>query len=59
MRLFKRRSRRRDRLTIAEYLARRHRGAWYADPYGEAELRWWNGSYWTPHVHGRLPRRGE
>jgi DNA polymerase-3 subunit epsilon len=25
--------------------------AWYADPYGVAQLRWWDGSTWTSHVH--------
>ncbi len=25
--------------------------AWYADPYGESRLRWWDGSSWTAHVH--------
>lgn len=24
--------------------------AWYADPYGAARLRWWNGSAWTEHT---------
>ena len=23
---------------------------WYADPQGEARLRWWDGTQWTPHV---------
>ena len=27
-------------------------GAWYADPYGQSELRWWDGTGWTRHVHG-------
>jgi type II secretory pathway pseudopilin PulG len=26
--------------------------AWLPDPHGEGELRWWNGSKWTDHVHG-------
>jgi hypothetical protein len=25
---------------------------WYADPHGEARLRWWDGSTWTGHVSG-------
>jgi DNA polymerase-3 subunit epsilon len=25
--------------------------AWYPDPYGEAQLRWWDGSAWTVHLH--------
>ncbi|MCW2502911.1 MAG: polymerase-3 subunit epsilon [Actinomycetia bacterium] len=25
--------------------------AWYPDPYNEAQLRWWDGSAWTSHVH--------
>ena len=24
---------------------------WYADPYGQARLRYWDGDLWTPHVH--------
>lgn len=24
---------------------------WFPDPKGEAELRWWDGSTWTEHVH--------
>jgi hypothetical protein len=27
-------------------------GAWFADPYGQAELRWWSGSQWTQIVRG-------
>lgn len=30
--------------------SRRVTGAWYEDPYGEAALRWWDGSRWTGHV---------
>lgn len=26
------------------------RGAWYADPFGERRLRWWDGSRWTDEV---------
>jgi hypothetical protein len=25
--------------------------AWYPDPYGVAQLRWWDGTTWTSHVH--------
>ncbi len=25
--------------------------AWYPDPYGEARLRWWDGTVWTAHLH--------
>ncbi len=25
--------------------------AWYPDPYGNARLRWWDGSVWTSHLH--------
>ncbi len=24
---------------------------WYPDPYGGAELRWWDGTQWTEHTH--------
>ena len=24
---------------------------WYPDPHGVAELRWWDGSDWTDHLH--------
>ncbi|MDQ3357260.1 MAG: DUF2510 domain-containing protein, partial [Actinomycetota bacterium] len=24
--------------------------AWYADPYGQARLRWWDGGRWTEHT---------
>src|SRR5436305_9799729 len=27
-------------------------GAWYADPYGEAGERWWDGRRWTKQVRG-------
>jgi uncharacterized RDD family membrane protein YckC len=27
-----------------------HPAGWYADPRGEARLRWWDGSAWTEHV---------
>ena len=27
------------------------KAGWRADPFGRHELRWWNGSVWTPHVH--------
>jgi hypothetical protein len=27
-------------------------GAWYADPYAVAALRWWDGSAWTGQVPG-------
>ena len=26
------------------------RGAWYPDPSGQAQLRWWDGVRWTEHV---------
>jgi hypothetical protein len=25
---------------------------WYADPHGQARMRWWDGSTWTGHVSG-------
>ena len=25
-------------------------GAWYDDPFGEADLRWWDGTQWTSDV---------
>ena len=25
---------------------------WYPDPYGQAELRWWDGAQWTEYTHG-------
>jgi hypothetical protein len=25
---------------------------WYPDPFDSAEQRWWDGTVWTPHVHG-------
>ena len=28
---------------------------WYADPYREAPLRWWDGRQWTPQVGGHAP----
>jgi hypothetical protein len=28
------------------------RGAWYADPYGSAAERWWDGCKWTRQVRG-------
>ena len=32
-------------------------GAWYADPWGEAPFRWWDGERWTDWVTGP-PGRG-
>lgn len=29
--------------------------AWYPDPSGQAELRWWDGEQWTEHTHGPAP----
>ena len=29
--------------------------AWYPDPHGVAELRWWDGTQWTDAVHGSIP----
>jgi hypothetical protein len=34
------------------------RGAWYADPYGAAAERWWDGRRWTQEVRGE-PSAGE
>jgi hypothetical protein len=31
-------------------------GAWYADPWGEAPYRWWDGDRWTDWVTGPPPR---
>lgn len=25
--------------------------SWYPDPYGQAEMRWWDGTQWTEHTH--------
>ncbi len=36
----------------SEESAAQRRGAWYADPYGEGELRWWDGKRWTTQVKG-------
>jgi uncharacterized protein YxjI len=35
--------------------AQQHPPGWYADPYGRAETRWYDGTRWTEHVasHGR------
>ncbi|AEW93218.1 MULTISPECIES: phospholipid scramblase-related protein [Streptomycetaceae] len=30
---------------------------WYADPHGTPDLRWWDGSQWTEHVHAAVPQR--
>ena len=30
-------------------------GAWYADPWGEAPFRWWDGQRWTDWVTGPPP----
>lgn len=30
-------------------------GAWYADPWGEAPFRWWDGERWTDWVTGPPP----
>src|SRR5579859_2895446 len=43
------------------------RGAWYADPFGKAAERWWDGLKWTQKVRGApkeghadaLPRKGQ
>lgn len=26
---------------------------WYADPYGAAALRWWDGTRWTEHLQAQ------
>lgn len=28
---------------------------WYADPYGQAPLRWWDGAAWSEHVRRDHP----
>jgi hypothetical protein len=28
-------------------------GAWFADPWGVEDLRWWDGAEWTAHVRSR------
>ena len=32
------------------------RGAWYADPFGAAAERWWDGAKWTQEVRGAATR---
>jgi hypothetical protein len=32
------------------------RGAWYADPFGFAAERWWDGAKWTQEVRGAASR---
>ena len=39
----------------AEAASRGGGGAWYADPWGEAPYRWWDGSRWTDWVTGPPP----
>lgn len=29
---------------------------WYPDPYGEPQLRWWDGSQWTDALHAQEPQ---
>ncbi|MEV0232566.1 DUF2510 domain-containing protein [Nonomuraea sp. NPDC050786] len=31
---------------------------WYPDPYGEPQLRWWDGNQWTDAVHAQQPGPG-
>ncbi|WP_433433291.1 DUF2510 domain-containing protein [Nonomuraea sp. CA-141351] len=31
---------------------------WYPDPYGEPQLRWWDGNQWTDAVHAQQPGQG-
>jgi hypothetical protein len=28
---------------------------WYPDPHDHAQLRWWDGSKWTEHLHALVP----
>ena len=32
---------------------------WYSDPWGQAPLRWWDGSHWTACTHSGEPERRE
>ncbi|MFI7635619.1 DUF2510 domain-containing protein [Nonomuraea sp. NPDC049400] len=32
---------------------------WYPDPYGEPQLRWWDGNQWTDAVHAQQPGQGQ
>ncbi|MFC4122650.1 DUF2510 domain-containing protein [Nonomuraea zeae] len=32
---------------------------WYPDPYGEPQLRWWDGSQWTDATHAQEQRPGQ
>lgn len=34
------------------------RAGWFADPWGQAPLRWWNGTEWTGDTTGPPPYRG-
>jgi uncharacterized RDD family membrane protein YckC len=29
---------------------------WYADPHGQAQLRWWDGRAWSEHTHAGQPQ---
>lgn len=32
---------------------------WYPDPYGQAEMRWWDGTQWTEHTHSAQAPEGQ
>ena len=32
---------------------------WYPDPHDAAQLRWWDGSQWTEHLHALVPEPAE
>lgn len=47
--------------TLFGVIARPPAGAWYPDPSGRHELRWWDGTRWTDTVsdHGQVSADGQ